>query len=159
MPEQKSKWMTYLKWIKDLSVLISFILAIIAALVTIGVIRSFEDRSGEWPTDSVEAVQGTWCTDAYKPYYADTNITFTYHDDEMFFEQNGFGRDVDHDATQVDLVERNGGLFFKYPESQVSLTSINVVENRLYRDRWVANPSGDWVTADTSGADMYYRCD
>lgn len=152
------KWMLYLKWLKDLSVLISFILAVIAALVTIGVIRSFEDRTGEWPQGEIKKVQGSWCTDAYKPYYSDAMINFTYENDIMLFSQSGFGSDIDHKLVQVELLEKNGGLYFKYPESNVSLTSINVVEDKLYRDRWVANPSGDWTTADSSGADMYYRC-
>jgi hypothetical protein len=134
------------------------ITALVASLVAIGVLRSCDYRSEGWPDEAFASMIGSWCSDAYAPYYPNVKMTLVRDGDELLFEQVGYGPDVDHGPTTVVPVTIGSRYYIRYPESAASLTSLQVSERFLYRERWKAAPNDEWIPATSDGADRYKRC-
>lgn len=134
------------------------ITAMVASLVAIGVLRSCDYRSEGWPDEAYASLLGSWCSDVYAPFYPNVRMTLSRDGDTLLFEQVGYGPEVDHQPTTVIPVAIQARYYIRYPESASSLTSLQVSEKYLYRERWKAAPNDEWTPADPSGADRYKRC-
>ena len=134
------------------------ITALVASLVAIGVLRSCDYQTESWPDEAYASLVGSWCSDAYAPWYPNIRMTLSRDGDALLFEQVGYGPEIDHKPTPVIPVSIQSRYYFRYPESRSSLTSLQVFERYLYRERWKAAPNDEWTPAHPDGADRYTRC-